>query len=583
MLLILQKIPFLIELFFNGIFILIYSLKRTGKIPSTWNMEFINKYLSMTAWIIPIVLFLVVLVNYLSSERLEEFFRKHIFSLIVFFPLWLTWGDVEFAYWLSSVHLLSSVLALYDTETEADPEKSKIKTSLIMEKNLNILERIQKKPAQIVLLSFFMIIFAGTFVLMLPPFAAEGKSISFVDAFFTATSATCVTGLSTLSLSQDLSILGQLVVLVLIQIGGLGFMILYSFMIISMGRSMDMTQRVIMQDLLSVNSLEDLREVIFDIIKYTIAIELWGGIVLSIAFIFEDFEFGQALYYGFFHSISAFCNAGFSLFDNSLESFATTPMINMTIAALIIMGGLGFIVMRELKQAILFRQGFVRFGLHTKVVLVTSAILTILGMLVIFFGEFLNALDGYTLWEKIQISFFQSVTLRTAGFNTIPLNGFNTYILYIMTLFMYVGASPGSTGGGLKTTTLAILLESIRSTLKGGDKVEMFDRSIPQTMVVRSTALTILLIFIGSIFIFIMMKLESNQEFLSIFFEIASASGTVGLTLGITPFLSMGGKLAMCLLMFIGRVGPITMLLAIGQESKSRGTMEYPDGRIMIG
>ncbi|OUR97446.1 hypothetical protein A9Q84_07350 [Halobacteriovorax marinus] len=434
-----------------------------------------------------------------------------------------------------------------------------------------------------VLFSFLGVIFLGTFLLMLPISSADGKSISFIDGFFMATSATCVTGLTTLSLQDNFSLFGQVVTLVLIQIGGLSIMTLYSSMAILLGRSMRMKDRVIMQDLLDVSSLEELFAMIVNIIKYTFLIELWGGIVLTIAFTFEGFEFGKALYYGFFHSISAFCNAGFSLFNNSLESYSTSPMITGTIAILITLGGLGFIVLKELKEVITKGKKLVRLGLHSKIVITTSIVLTVSGTVFIFFGEFLNSIDSYTLWEKMQISVFQSVTLRTAGFNSIPLTSLNKYSIYMMTLFMFIGGSPGSTAGGVKTTTLAILFYSIKSTLLGEKKVTVLDRRIPSPMVVRGTALMFISILTTSVFILLIMKIEPEQSFLPIFFEVISASGTVGLTLGITPYLSVMGKMAISALMLIGRIGPLTLILAIGQRNRNRGKVDYPDGRIMIG
>lgn len=569
-----QKLPFLLELFFNGSFIFFYSLKLADKVPKSWGSELINDFLLAGAWLIPLVIFLVVVVNYLSCDNFERFLRHHIFSLIVFVPLVITWGDLEFTFWLSSAHLLSSILALYDDDSLKE-KKSASKPQLF--------RGIRLKPAQMVLFSFSGMILLGSFLLMLPVSAASNKSISFMDALFTATSATCVTGLTTLSLTDSFSLFGQMVVLALIQIGGLSIMTLYSSLAILLGRSMGMKDRVIMQDLLDVSSMEELFMMIINIIKYTFFIELWGAIILTGAFSFEGFEFGQALYYGFFHSISAFCNAGFALFDTSLESYATNPLINSTIAILITMGGLGFIVLRELVEV--FRRGksIVRMTLHSKIVILTSLVLTIGGALFIFFGEFLNALDSYTLWEKIQISLFQSVTLRTAGFNTIPLTSLHSYTIYGMCLIMFIGGSPGSTAGGVKTTTLAILIQSIKSTLMGRKTVTIFDRKIPGPVAVKATALAFISILITSFFLLLMMKVESNTSFLPLFFEVISAGGTVGLTLGVTSELSLAGKMIISLLMLIGRIGPLTLVLAISTRTKGQGSMEYPDGRVLMG
>ena len=360
-------------------------------------------------------------------------------------------------------------------------------------------------------------------------------------------------------------------------------MTLYSSMTILLGRSLGMKDRVIMQDLLDVSSLEELFSMIVDIVKYTFVIELWGGIILTIAFTFEGFEFGQSLYYGFFHSISAFCNAGFSLFDNSLESYSTNPMVTFPIMALISLGGIGFVALKELKEVISSGKKIVRLGIHTKIVLTTSLLLTFVGAVFIFFGEFLHAFDSYSFWGKVQVSLFQSVTLRTAGFNSVPLTGLHNYTLYAMTLLMFIGGSPGSTAGGVKTTSLAILVQSITPTLKGRKKVTIYNRTIPAPIVVRATALMFISILITSFFILLLIRLETDQSFLAIFFEVISASGTVGLSLGITPFLSVAGKICVSLLMLSGRIGPLTLILAIGQQDSSKGEFEYPEGRIMIG
>jgi len=360
-------------------------------------------------------------------------------------------------------------------------------------------------------------------------------------------------------------------------------MTLYSSLTIILGKSLGVKDRVIMQDLLDVSSLEELLNMIRDIIKYTFYIESIGGIVLTFAFFSEGFEFSEAIFYGFFHSISAFCNAGFALFNNSLESYATNPIISNTIIVLISLGGVGFIVLKEMREVFLRKKSLIRISVHSKVVLTTSIVLTVAGAVLIFFGEFLNTLDAYSLVDKMQVALFQSVTLRTAGFNTIPMVNLHPYTIYMMTLFMFIGGSPGSTAGGIKTTTLAILFQSITSTLKGQKHVNIFDRRVPGPIVVRTVALTFISILIVSFFILILMKLEPDQSFLAIFFEAISASGTVGLTLGITPYLTVGGKIAITMLMFIGRIGPMTLIFVFGQRQQGTGKFDYPGGRIMIG
>lgn len=571
----LHKFSFLIEFFYNGTFILLHSLIENDKIPKTWNVEYVNNFHDKMIYGVPFIIFLTVLSNIIDAKNIEDFIRKYSFSFLVFIPILITWGDSEFTFLLSSAHLLSTILSLYDDDSSSSEKKAF--------QFADILKRLRLSSPQIVLFSFGGVILFGTFLLMLPFSIQEGKTISFIDALFTATSATCVTGLSTVSLGNDFTLFGQLVVLLLIQIGGLSIMTLYSSMAIFLGKAMRMNERIIMQDFLDVSSLEELFVMIVNIVKYTFIIELWGGVVLTIAFTFEGFDFGQSLYYGFFHSISAFCNAGFALFDNSLENYATNPLIHGTISVLIILGGLGFLVLKELKEVVVGNKTIVRLTMHSKIVCITTIILTFGGAIFIFFGEFLGALDNYTLWEKVQLSVFQSITLRTAGFNTIPLNDLNSYTIYLMSLFMFIGGSPGSTAGGVKTTTLAILAQSIISTLKGSKTVNFFDRSISGPMVVRATALMFISIIITSFFIFVMMNIESNQAFLPLFFEVVSASATVGLSLGLTPYLTVMGKIAISILMLIGRIGPLTLILAIGERQKSKGRSDFPEGRILIG
>ena len=569
----LDKIPFLLELFVNGNFILLYSLKVMGRIGN--NAALVDKGISVLVVIVPLVLFIQLIVNFLKSQDFQDFFRRHIFSIIIFVPQLIVWGDAQFTFWLCSAHLLSSILSLYDEPVGGISKKQILQGG--------ILNRLRLRPARLVMLSFSSVISLGTLLLMLPIAKVDGNSMPFVDALFLSTSATCVTGLTTLSIGSQLSLFGQTVILILIQIGGLSIMTLYSSMSILIGKTMGVKGRVIMQDFLDISGQGDIVTMIISIIKYTIVIELCGAIVLGFAFHLEGHDFGQSLYFGIFHSISAFCNAGLSLFDTSLESYGTTPLIHGTIAFLIVLGGLGFIVLRELEEVIFRGRKFIRISIHSKIVLTVSTILILLGAILIFFGEFLNALEPYSLWEKMQISLFQSITMRTAGFHTITLGNLNSHTLYMMSLFMFIGGSPGSTAGGIKTTTLAILIQSIRSTLKGKKNVELFDRTISPPLVVRTIALTFISIVMASFFIFLLMKIEPEQSFLALFFETVSASATVGLSLGVTPHLSVMGKCVVLILMYIGRIGPLTLLLAIGQHQHQTGKFDYPKGRIMIG
>ena len=539
-------------------------------------MDFVDNCIAAGIIVIPCILFMQTILNYLHSDGFQDFFRKHAFSIIVFVPIIIMWGEEEFIYWPATVHLMLTILLLYDDPSPIIPQKQ------FTAQILGPINRLMLKPAQLVMISFSSVIFIGTLLLILPLSSVDGSSMEFIDALFLSTSATCVTGLTTLSISK-LNLFGQIVILVLIQIGGLSIMTLYTSMTLLLGKTMGLKGRVIMQDFLALSGTGDIVTMIVKIIKYTIVIEFFGALVLTAAFFMEGHSWTQASYYGIFHAVSAFCNAGFSLFDDSLESYGTSPFIHGTIAVLVTLGGLGFIVLKELEEVIFKGKKLVSLGVHTKVVLTTSVILTAIGATLFFFGEFLNGLDDYSLWEKIQISLFQSVTLRTAGFNTIALNDLNLSTIYMMSLFMFIGGSPGSTAGGVKTTTLAILIESIRSTLKGKKNVELFDRTITSPVVVRTIALTFISIITTCFFIFVLMRIEPEVGFLVLFFETISASATVGLSLGLTPDLSTMGKLTILALMYVGRVGPLTLLLAIGQEDGQKGKFDYPKGRIMIG
>jgi trk system potassium uptake protein TrkH len=279
----------------------------------------------------------------------------------------------------------------------------------------------------------------------------------------------------------------------------------------------------------------------------------------------------------------AFCNSGYALFNNNLEDFKFSPMIHMTVAFLIILGGIGFAVLKDIMENLKTRRSFRALSVHTKIVLTINLALLVIGTIYLFFGEFLHAFQDFTMWQKLQVSFFQSVTPRTAGFNTINLNTLHPHCIYMMILLMFIGASPGSTGGGVKVTTFAVLLQSVTATLRGKYDVEFFERRIPQATVVKSIAIFIICLIVVSAGVLIMMRIEPDKSFLSLFFEVTSAFGTVGLSLGITPFLSYLGKLVIIGMMYLGRVGPLTLVLAVGAKVVLPNKVEYPEGKVLIG
>ena len=568
------RLPLLLEFFINGFFILLYTLGKANKFPDLLAKIPMNTIVGHAIWAVPLVLFISLTSNFLKSEGFEDFFRRYIFSLVIFVPVMITWGDIEFVYWLSAVHLFSTIISVYEKPSLPPPNYAATSSFLF---------RLKLAPAQVVLLSFSGWILLGSLILILPISAVQGKSISYVDALFMATSATCVTGLSSISLPDQFTIFGQMVILILVQVGGLGIMTLSSSLAVIMGKNLQMREQVIMQDVLDTSGSQELLSLIVNIIRYTFIIEFTGAMILTIGFYQEGFEIGQALYFGFYHSIMAFCNAGFALFNNNLEDFKFQPVISMTIAFLIILGGVGFSVMKDVLETFKSKRSFKTLSVHTKIVLFVNTLLLAFGTIYLFFGEFLHAFEAMSMWERLQVSFFQSVTPRTAGFNTINLNSLHPHSIYMLILLMFIGASPGSTGGGVKVTTFAILLQSITATLKGRFEVEIFERKIPATTVVKSIAIFIISLIVVSIGVLIMMRLEPDKSFLALFFEVTSSFGTVGLSLGITPFLTVLGKCTLMIMMFVGRVGPLTLVLAVGSRSVVPNEVEYPEAKILIG
>ncbi|MBY0518312.1 MAG: TrkH family potassium uptake protein [Bacteriovoracaceae bacterium] len=572
-----SRIPYFLELIVNGAFVALFTLSKAKKIPPFLQQlppELLSRWL---VWLAPVLVFISLLNHFKRSNGVEDFFRKYIFSFIIFVPMLLTFGDPEFIYWLTVVHLFSTLISLNEKMTEeVTSHRFSPNTSL------DWVQSSKLTPAQLVILSFALIILIGALLLVLPISSQAGKTISFIDALFMSTSATCVTGLAPVSLADDFSLFGQLVILTLIQVGGLGIMTLSSCIALFMGRNLGVREQVLMQDVLDSSSSEELLSLIVDIVKFTLLIEFIGAICLTFGFYLEDYEIGQSLYFGFYHSISAFCNAGLALFNNSLEDFKFSPFIHGTVAALIILGGLGFSVIQEIRNAIITKKKFINFSLHSKIVIVTNALLIAFGTTYLFFGEFLHGFAEYGLWGKMQVAFFQSVTTRTAGFNSVPLTDLHPHSIYMMVLLMFVGASPGSTGGGIKTTTFALLVQSVKSTLSNHNRVEMFERTIPNVIVVRAIAIFIISLITVSTVLLVLMRLEPNKDFLALLFETVSAFGTVGLSLNLTATLSSMGKLVISAVMFIGRVGPLTLVLAVGQNV-SATRVRYPESKVLIG
>lgn len=427
------------------------------------------------------------------------------------------------------------------------------------------LKTIFKYPTLWIILSFFFAIIFGSFALMLPGMAGDGKTVNYIDALFTSTSAICVTGLTVIDTASSYSIFGQMIILFLIQIGGLGIMTISSALALVLGQKFSLRSEALMQNVLGQNQVLNFSQLVKNIIVFTFTIEFIGFILLLIPFYQEFHNIEKTVYFAFFHAVSAFCNAGFALFSDNFIRFQSNFLLNITISFLIIFGGLGFAVIDDTRHLFRFKNKFNGLKLHSKIVIMTTMSLIIFGTLAFLILEYTNTMRHLNLFDRILTSFFQSVTTRTAGFNTIDFSAINKSTCLITILLMYIGASPGSTGGGIKTTTFAVVFLAVVSILKGSRDVTVYNRKIPDKTIINVLALIVVSIGLITLFLTLLMIVEPFS-FEKIAFEAFSAFGTVGLSMGITPFLSGLGKLLIIFLMFIGRVGPLSFIYAFAES-----------------
>lgn len=435
-------------------------------------------------------------------------------------------------------------------------------------------------PPRLLFLGFFSIIIIGTLLLLLPCSTASNQSTDFLTALFTATSAVCVTGLVVVDTGTHWSFMGQIIIAFLIQIGGLGFMTIATFFFMLMGKKIGLKNRLVLQQSFNHSSLQGIVKLSKYVVLITLSLEGIFALVLTLRWSME-MNFGQALWFGIFHAISAFNNAGLDLFGafRSLTDYVGDPFVVLSITFLIIAGGIGFSVLMDISQ---YRERK-RLLTHTKIVLFTSFILLLSGTLFILLFEWNHALRGLPVTTKILASYFQSVTCRTAGMNTIDLNHLFGYTHLLLIFFMFIGASSGSTGGGIKTNTFALLLLSVWSLLRGKQHIRVFERTLTHAQVMK--ALAVLLLSMGLVMIssLALMIVEQEENFLLVLFETVSAFATVGLSLGLTTELTPWGKIIIILTMFIGRIGSITAVFAFVQQSKKQEKIKYPEDKILIG
>ncbi len=450
----------------------------------------------------------------------------------------------------------------------------------------------QRKPflstTQIILLSFLGVILIGSVLLSLPVSSAGGRAVPYIDALFTATTATCVTGLVTVSTAATWSVFGQAVILLLIQIGGLGVITFMTAVMLLFNRKIGISDRLLIQDAFNLSTLSGIVAFVKKVLIGTLTVESIGACFYMTVFVPQ---FGaRGIWVSVFNSVSAFCNAGMDIIgENSLCDYSGNALITLTTAALIILGGLGYIVWWDVSRVIKNRKQnggrfFKSLTLHSKIVFISTAFLLITGTALTLCFEYNNplTLEGLPLSDKIQAAFFQSVTTRTAGFASLPQENLTNPTAILSLLLMFIGGSPVGTAGGIKTVTAAVLLSITVSLISGKNSVSLFGRTISKQSVYKAVAVTVMsfsVMFVSTL----LLSAVTNAPALDILFETVSATATVGLSRSLTGALNLLGKLIIIFTMYFGRVGPISMAIAFGGKNPSRNIIKNPTEEISIG
>ncbi|MBD3386942.1 Trk family potassium uptake protein [candidate division KSB1 bacterium] len=441
-------------------------------------------------------------------------------------------------------------------------------------------------PAITLALSFMIIIILGSVALWLP-FSHYGH-LSWLDAFFTATSATCVTGLIVVDTGEKFTLVGQWITILLVQIGGLGIMTFSVFFSYLFYGRLSIKSRNMIEHSLGIKGMPKLGHMLLFIVVGTFVFELIGALIMSVRF-HHYFDWPRAIYLGVYHAISAFCNAGFCLFSNSFMDYQSDWVLNLVLLALIVLGGIGFWVLFDLRNFFIHNRGFRALSMHSRLVISTTLILIVTGFILIFLFEYSNTLAELSGPSKVLAALFQSITTRTAGFNSLNISTLTNSTLFLMLLLMMIGASPGSCGGGIKTTTSAVLFGIILSRIRDQRQIRLQNRGIPEMVVSKSIGIIAFWLLAVTVVILILLFTEhpgglhdrSRVLFLQVLFESFSAMGTVGLSMGLTPVLSQVGKLCIIFLMFFGRVGPLSIAIAIATKKASR--IRYAEDNLLVG
>lgn len=442
----------------------------------------------------------------------------------------------------------------------------------------NLSDKITSNPPLYLTLGFAILILTGGCILSLPIFTRSGEPTNLIDSIFVAASASCVTGLTTVNTAEHWNSYGHLLILFLIQIGGLGVMTLATLFPLLLRKKIGLKSRQILKEQLNIDTLQGIMKLFKYVLVFTFFIEFLGAFFLSLRFV-PIFGIAKGLWYSIFHSISAFCNAGFDLLGDSIYPYRNDNLVNITLMSLIVIGGLGFMVTAEIFR----KRSFKKLSTHAKLVLIISGFLIVIGTLAFYLIE---RQAGGVLYKEgfknsIMQSAFQSVSARTAGFYSVKLNQMHDTSVLLLIVLMFIGGSPGSTAGGLKTTTFGVLVLSTISIFKEEDEVTIFNKHIDSKTIRK--ALAIIMVYLGLIFLVIfILSLSENFKVLDIAYEVASAFGTVGASRGITGDFSNVGKIMITLSMYLGRIGPMTMAYSIGLKSKTK-YIRFPEANISIG
>ena len=444
--------------------------------------------------------------------------------------------------------------------------------------------RRQFSPAQVLVLSFTALVGSGTILLRLPVSAARDP-LTLLDALFTATSAVCVTGLIVVDTPNDLTVFGQLVVLLLIQLGGLGYMAITTVVGLALGRQLSLHERLTLQEALNVQTMDGLARFVLTVLKLTLAFELTGAVILAARWAGE-YGIARAVYYGLFHAVSAFNNAGFALFSDSLMRFREDWIVNLVVTTLVICGGLGFVVLTEIGRMRQYR----RFSSHTRLVITLTAALIVVTTALIWLIERNNprTLEPLGLSEGLLAAYFQAVTPRTAGFNTLDIGAMLPASLFLLILLMFVGAAPGGTAGGVKISTFSITVAVIWAMVRGTPEPTLLRRRIAPSLVARAFSIC-LIGFLALNIVAGLLLVTEGRELLPTLFETTSAFGTVGLSMGeasapvsLVGHFSGPGKVLVMAMMFMGRIGPLTLAVALARR-RELARVRHPEGKFLIG